>query len=586
MKQKPTAPQDLAREDALPLGGLYQAIVSRADSWLNAIIGIGGDRDKTTATHFCARFRVLNLAELTAMFATEHISAKIVDLYPREAMRAGYELGGWEKDEDSKDDLETSVCDFLKPYQIHSTALRASIWGRLYGGAKILLGTMDPSVDLSAPFQLGERVDFLRVIDRRYVDAASFTPDNLDVHGRPIQYQVHNPEGGIAPRVHTSRLIHFPGALTDDQTRQSLAGWDLSVLQRCYDTLAADGELGKSIRLLVSEASIGVMKIKGLFGMIGSGDKERLQNRLQLQAMSMSIARRLVLDAEGESYERVNTSFAGLSDLTSGSMQQIASAAETPQSILYGDAPSGMGDTGTTDLQWWLTRVDAWRRTEALEDPLTRLHQVLLSQEGSPVRDQAERTKLKWCNMWSPTSSERAEIYSKTASADAVYIQNQVATPDEIAKSRFGDDGYSQETEIDRSLRDESQGLDDTGETPPGAPGTPPIAGATADGAAKPADTAMNGAQVTSLVDVVAQVAAKTLPPDSAQAILELAFNLSPEDAKRVIGSAGSTFIVEPPAPPATFGGGGFPPKGPPGEKPAEPGDKPAPAKKESDVAE
>lgn len=74
----------------------------------------------------------------------------------------------------------------------------------------------------------------------------------------------------------------------------------------------------------------------------------------------------------------------------------------------------------------------------------------------------------------------------------------------------------------------------------------------------KAADTAMNGAQVTSAIQIVTLVAADDLPRESGVAMLIEFFSLSPEAAERVMGSVGKTFKPNAPEPPVG------PPPGPP----------------------
>lgn len=62
---------------------------------------------------------------------------------------------------------------------------------------------------------------------------------------------------------------------------------------------------------------------------------------------------------------------------------------------------------------------------------------------------------------------------------------------------------------------------------------------------------ALNGAQVTSLVDIVVQVAAGALPRESAVQMIVLAFNVKPEDAEKILGSAGNGFEPKQPEPKA-----------------------------------
>lgn len=58
-------------------------------------------------------------------------------------------------------------------------------------------------------------------------------------------------------------------------------------------------------------------------------------------------------------------------------------------------------------------------------------------------------------------------------------------------------------------------------------------------------DTALNGAQVASLVDVIVKVASKQLPRDAAKQILMRAFQLDEMEAEAMLGSAGTTFVIE-----------------------------------------
>lgn len=57
-----------------------------------------------------------------------------------------------------------------------------------------------------------------------------------------------------------------------------------------------------------------------------------------------------------------------------------------------------------------------------------------------------------------------------------------------------------------------------------------------ADGEEKPADQALNGAQITSLVGVIQAVAGGTLPRESAIEILQMAFRLERAEAERLLG--------------------------------------------------
>lgn len=59
----------------------------------------------------------------------------------------------------------------------------------------------------------------------------------------------------------------------------------------------------------------------------------------------------------------------------------------------------------------------------------------------------------------------------------------------------------------------------------------------------KISDTALNGAQVTALVEVVEAVAVGRLPRESAVALIESAFLVDKSEAERILGSAGKGFV-------------------------------------------
>jgi hypothetical protein len=88
-------------------------------------------------------------------------------------------------------------------------------------------------------------------------------------------------------------------------------------------------------------------------------------------------------------------------------------------------------------------------------------------------------------------------------------------------------------------------------------PDAEPVAPAAAVDAApdadadKAADTALNGAQVASLLEVIDAVVSERLPRESAIAILEMAFNMSHDRAERVIGKVGQGFVPKSDAPAA-----------------------------------
>jgi hypothetical protein len=112
--------------------------------------------------------------------------------------------------------------------------------------------------------------------------------------------------------------------------------------------------------------------------------------------------------------------------------------------------------------------------------------------------------------------------------------------------------------------------IEDAVEVEPAEPSGEAPPPATAE-APKAQDTALNGAQVTSLLDVIDRVARKQLPRESAVAILVRAFSVASEDAEAMLGTVGKSFFTDEPAPQVA------PSSTPPPKPPSQPDDEPAP---------
>jgi hypothetical protein len=112
---------------------------------------------------------------------------------------------------------------------------------------------------------------------------------------------------------------------------------------------------------------------------------------------------------------------------------------------------------------------------------------------------------------------------------------------------------------------------------PPPAPAeVAPVAAVDPNAEAKSADTALNGAQVIALKDIVGDVAQKLIPRATGIGLILAAFPLSPAQAEAIMGEVGRTFFAEAPAAPARPGAP--PPFAAKGEKPGDAPSKGEPA--------
>lgn len=401
-------------------GKLLTLAQMHADGWYNPISGLGDySRDKSKqGSH--VKDVWLDDDQLSSLFHQNDLAARIVDLPVKEALRQGIKLpkkGG------------SDVLAALNKLGALAKVQEAAIWGRLYGGAVLVVGAFDgrPSwepIDWRQVKQLG----FLRVFDRRDVyreyDRDVFRINEID---------------GRSHRVHFSRCFVFGGAQTGDREKQELQGWDASVLQRCYAPMRAFEEAFNSAGVLVSESSVGVFKMRGLLAAIAGGQRNDLVSRAVLLDMTKSVARSIFLDADkGEDYRRESVQFSGLSDVLDRASQRLAAAAEIPLTKLLGVSPAGLNATGESDIRNFYDSVRSYQANE-LRPVFQRLVDVQSALSG------VERQEIVFPSLWQESPKETADRRESVARTDKLYFDMGAVTEEQIARSRWRAEGYSEE---------------------------------------------------------------------------------------------------------------------------------------------
>jgi phage-related protein (TIGR01555 family) len=569
--------------------------ITHADSWFNLALGYGTARDKTQGSFFCATPRIQD-EELRNLYAYNDLAAKIVNIYPREAMRNAYSLTGFDADVNKKAEK------FIALWNLKREFTNWWIWSRLFGGGATWVGC-DDGAPPDMPLGDIKKVVFLRYYDRRWLYPYTYYKSGPKV-GEPEKYMLSatNNTSQEIGLVHESRLIIFGGARTEILAKREMNGWDHSSLQVVHDALRSEGSVWKSTELLISDANQAVFKIKNLWQMMATKKGEELRTRVTMMDLMRSASRAILLDKDAEEFERKPTNFSGLPELTDRSIKRVASAAEIPVTVLMGESPAGLNATGASDLQWFFSRVRAEQEQYA-EPNLMRLLRMLFSQQGSPLApDKLGDLALKWNPLWEATAKERAEIYNLRSTANVAQVNAEIILPEEVAVSEYGgEDGG--ELHIDVSMRQRLIDLnnkklshvsevpdDETtepgkvlepGDTPelgkepkPGEPDAPaPLADP--DAQAKDPSTALNGAQVTALLEIVKAVAGKELPRDSGVQMIVASFPISLENAEKIMGDVGKGFEPAKPEPAQPFGKTPLPSPPPDTTEGEEPGEDP-----------
>lgn len=462
-------------------------IKARMDTWSNAMTGLGTGRDKTTYT-LPQLSPVMDPMTLEAIYHDDDIAARIVSALPDECFREPFTVvsksaaeqineyldknrgnatlrGAQEIARKSMSDTVQEQANELQS-NLDALGVRAKMregmtWGRLYGLGAALLG-IDDGLPLWEPVDWNRirAVNYMTVLDKRdltpwrwyadvqapkFSDVAVYLLQPVGVYvGAP--YDILNTSQVLL--VHESRLMRFGGELTSKRLRLANQGADYSILQKCFRALQIVNDNWQSAGALLSDASQGVLKIKGLIDMI-SQQPDIMQDRFAFMDLVRSTFRSIVLDADGEDFERKPTPFTGIPDMLEHSWTRVSSAARMPKVILMGSSTKGLGDTGDSEVRWWYDTVRA-SQTTIVQPQVERLLRLLATARGY---DNPEDWSVVFAPLWQLTALEQSQMHQNQANADKLYTDAGWITPEEGALSRFGTGKYSLETKIDTESR-------------------------------------------------------------------------------------------------------------------------------------
>jgi phage-related protein (TIGR01555 family) len=413
------------------VGGLVRAAVERLDGFVNAVAGIGSD-SKIFASRF-TNDTVLDGPTLEALYLGSWMARRVVEVLPEQALKKGFCFEGDVSKEDERATLQEYRRLTYTPAFPKGTVLEAANQGRLYGGAGLILGAQSGAASPELPLGESARLLWTDVANRHQLKiVAKQTDPNAADFGQPVIVELtDHPRKGL--RLHTSRIIWFQGdPSAGKQKREKHADfWSESVLQVLFSDLARCGDMWNSIGYMFQEASIPVIKLKGLFEALAQEDSSVIGNRLKLLSQGKSVAKTIFLDADpeyGESFERIKVDFTGLPELIKESVLNVSGAAKTPISIFIGQQHGGLNTTGEEDLSQWYDHVGAYQKN----DLGPKLEQLISIIRGKP-------TPIEFESLHELSELEEATRRKDNAIADKTLVDAGIVDPLEIAISRAQD---------------------------------------------------------------------------------------------------------------------------------------------------
>ena len=434
-------------------------VPSRAeDSFANLVTGLGTSSDKRMAGGFTIVIP-LALQQLNSMYRGSWLARRIVDAPAEDACREWCDLSWDGRDED--EGTVKSVEEAERLFNFRGKVLSAYKWGRLYGGAGIVMGIKGQK-DWSQPLDLDtvtkDSLELLHVLDRwRLAATGQVDTDRTSPNfGQPLYYTIAEAAESVA-LVHWTRIVIFRGKEIPYFEWQRNGRWHDSVLQDLTDNIRDYEATRAGIAAMVDESNVDILSIPNLTALISTpGGRQKLIDRVNLGAMLKGTNRVWLHDGgspdlpnSGEKYDQKVTQFSGVNGVyESVAVRDICGAAEIPATRLFGDTPGGLQSTGKGEQETYDTRIRR-DQTAELTRPVMMLYEVLIR---SVLGSMPKNFGITWKPITAESAGDKADRELKRAQRDTAYELMGAITADVVTRE-LKDDG------VYRTLEDKDVAL-------------------------------------------------------------------------------------------------------------------------------
>ena len=432
---------------------------TRNDNIMNAVskIGIAG-KAKNAAYAFGTPVAITS-RELANIYLGDGFGKKVVDVYANTMTREWFRIDG---------DPDGSLLQYLEKLSTKQSFNNGLKWSRLYG-ASIILMLIDDGGQLEDPVNTSaiRTIESMRVIDKTQLTVQSqsdlYTDPTEANFGKIRVYTVTPPQnvsigsGGLnitSYRVHESRILRFDGEIAPDSLMIENDYFGYSVLMPVYNYLRNLAGVYETSSEILNEFVISVISMKNLSNILSRPNgAEAVKNRAEVMAYCKSVINGVIIDADGEQFNKLTTSLSGLPELIDKFGLAMAAVSGIPYMLLMGDSPGGLNANSDNDVRSWYDSI-ANEQHEILTVQLNKLLSYILASKDNPLKTKSiDDIKIVYNPLWQMSDTEQVDMRNKQAQTDQIYIETGVAMPEEIGISRFGGDSYSFETSIDQDAR-------------------------------------------------------------------------------------------------------------------------------------
>jgi len=419
------------------------------DGWSNILTALGiKGKDKRISGQIA--HIILSESEVEELYSGDDIAEKVVNRIPLDGTKEWIELTGYEIEIKEKLNKE------LKRLSVKKNFTDAWAWGRLYGGAGLLIICADGK-EYDQPLEASS----LRYINNLILlSRYELQPDTSKIisdlkspnFGMPEFYtiQPRNMAGQEAQgkKIHYSRIIRFDGSPLPRQKFIANCYWHDSVLSRLSQIISDYAQSNDSVGGVLLDFRQGVMKMKGLADKVAAGFEKEITDRLEILNTTRSILNTAVIDADSEDYIQQASPLTGVKDLLIQINNRLVAATDMPHTIILGESPSGLGATGQSEKDDYYAKVGQLQENK-IRPCLEYLIELIKAQKVINFSTKENKGGFNFLPLKKQAEKEKAETRKITAETDQIYWNMGSVSEKEIRENRFGGEKYSAETEID-----------------------------------------------------------------------------------------------------------------------------------------
>ena len=401
----------------------HESLITR-DTLQNLITGMGGINDPAGATRNVFRIGITPL-EADAMYVNDWLGAAVINAIPDDMTREWREISGL--DDDPTDEYLAVEKDFLVQVKFN----KALKWGRLYGGAGIVMG-IDGAGEMDEPLEMDRvkkgSLKWLTVLDRYHL-----VPTRVNTFN-PLRAGWDEPEYyrafGGPDEIHRSRILFFYGVVLPYRMAIRNWFWGGSILDRVIDAIQDAGTVVHGVAQLVTEAKVDVFKFPGLFHKLQTtqGTNEILE-RVRLMNLGKSINNAVIMDDQEDWEQKTGALTQGLAGLVTQFLEVVAGASGIPVTRLLGTNAPGLMNGGEENTRNYYDHVKHLQRM-GLDPPLAKMDDVLQRHVFGSANDDFE---TEFNNLWQQSETERSVTEKQDVERDLLLLQEGVIAEHHIA---------------------------------------------------------------------------------------------------------------------------------------------------------